>query len=165
MYVMISGKIHSRDLGWNNDFGHRKIFSIDFIQIQIFIFKFNVILKVLYSRILGPTKYYLEKNPKFSFPTLGIKIQKLEVWTNHFLLYVMNYESEIIINDKISMISWMRLKVINRTSLFINHSSATRSVDHISLPPQLGGPKSTLTYLVLLYTLFDIKMNKIYALW
>ena len=49
----------------------------------------------------------------------------------------MNYENEIIINDKISMISWMRLKVINRTSLFINHSSATRSVDHISLPPQV----------------------------
>ena len=48
MYVMIYGKIHSRDLGWNNDFGHRKIFWIDFIQIQIFIFKFNGILKVLY---------------------------------------------------------------------------------------------------------------------
>ena len=28
----------------------------------------------------------------------------------------------------------MRLKVINRTSLFINHSSAIRSVDHIGLP-------------------------------
>jgi len=49
--------------------------------------------------------YFGKKNPKFSFPTLGMKIQKLEVGTNHILLYVMNYESEIIINDKISMIS------------------------------------------------------------
>ena len=32
----------------------------------------------------------------------------------------------------------MRLKAINRTSLFINHSSTIRSVDHISLPPQIG---------------------------
>ena len=151
MYVMISGKIHSRDLGWNNDFGHRKIFWIDFIQIQIFIFKFNVILKVLYSWILGPNK----KSTIFVPHPWNENPKNLEVGTNHILQYVMNYESEIIINDKISMISWMHLKVINRTSLFINHSSATRSVDHISLPPQLGGPKSTLTYLVLLYTLFD----------
>ena len=104
--------------------------------------------------------YFGNKNPKFSFPTLWMKIQKLEVGTNHILLYIMNYESEIIINDKISMISWMRLKVINRTSLFINHSSATRSVDHISLPPQLGGtsrPWLTLYYCILYLILKWIK--------
>ena len=84
MYVMISGKIHSRDLGWNNDFGHRKIFSIDFIQIQIFIFKFNVILKVLNSWILGPTKYILEKKSKIFIPDPWNENPKTRGWNEPY---------------------------------------------------------------------------------
>ena len=55
----------------------------------------------------------------------------------------------------------MRLKVINRTSLFINHSSAIRSVDHISLPPQpdLGSQ----AWLTTVYNrLYIIRLYRVY---
>ena len=59
------------------------------------------------------------------------------------------------------MISWMRLKVINRTSLFINHSSAIRSVDHISLPPQLDlGSQALLT--TVYNRLYTIRLYRVY---